>query len=142
MEIGLRIVIKSRTCLLFSIKTCSLQTLILVIGFKVRLPIHLLTNISTHFQIQMFVMPKQRSLVWHVPLESFWSRWLAYMFLPNILAHHRRFHMQLWHNPSLIGEVNSTDIVLIPKVRNLVNVSQFRPIFYEIPDTKFQVKLQ
>jgi hypothetical protein len=38
------------------------------------------------------------------------------------------FVRQVWDNPSAIGDVNKTDICLIPKVPHPESVSQFRPI--------------
>ncbi|MCI03819.1 hypothetical protein A2U01_0024860, partial [Trifolium medium] len=35
---------------------------------------------------------------------------------------------EVWRNPSLISEVNHTDICLIPKITHLEYVKQFRPI--------------
>ncbi|MCH99416.1 hypothetical protein A2U01_0020428, partial [Trifolium medium] len=39
-----------------------------------------------------------------------------------------RYVDSVWHNPSLIAEVNHTDICLIPKVTNPEYIKQFRPI--------------
>jgi hypothetical protein len=39
-----------------------------------------------------------------------------------------RFVVSVWQNPSLIADVNQTDICLIPKVTSPENIKQFRPI--------------